>query len=126
MEPISTRIFSLRTPLAQIRRARFIVSSPPSLVIMGSRQPQRRRGRKKRHKTKRKNLSHHSETEQHTRTKLDRLWRYLSGETPKRLQSPFLCVDVRLDVRLSDGNVRANFLFGVSSLLREQSLGPVL
>ena len=38
-----------------------------------------------------KSLSSNSETEHRPRTKLDRLWRYLSGETPTRLQSPFLC-----------------------------------
>jgi hypothetical protein len=46
-----------------------------------------------------KSLSSNSETEHRPRTKLDRLWRYLSGETPTRLQSPFLRLDVRLYVR---------------------------
>ena len=97
METISTRVISLRTPFAQIRRA-FGSSSrrhPRSSWGLGS-----RTRRKKRHKTKRKkSLSSHSETEHRPRTKLDRLWRYLSGETPTRLQSPFLCVDVRVYVR---------------------------
>ena len=97
METISTRIFSLRTPFAQIRRAFGSSSRRHPRSSMGSRQPHRR---KKRHKTKRKkSLSSRSETEHRPRTKLDRLWRYLSGETPTRLQSPFLCVDVRLYVR---------------------------
>jgi|TARA_B110000483_G_scaffold117319_1_gene141975 hypothetical protein len=71
--------------------------------------------KKKAQNEEKKSLSSNSETEHRPRTKLDRLWRYLSGETPTRLQSPFLCVDVRLYVRNqqknSDGNVRANFLF---------------
>ena len=93
---IDARYFALKSVRTNSPRLWFIVSSPPSLV-MGSRQPH---GRKKRHKTRRKkSLSSHSETEHRPRTKLDRLWRYLSGETPTRLQSPFLCVDVRLYVR---------------------------
>lgn len=93
---IDARYFALKSVRTNSPRLWFIVSSPPSLV-MGSRQPTRR---KKRHKTKRKkSLSSHSETEHRPRTKLDRLWRYLSGETPTRLQSPFLCVDVRVYVR---------------------------
>ena len=93
---IDARYFASYSVRTNSPRFWFIVSSPPSLV-MGSRQPHRR---KKRHKTKRKkSLSSHSETEHRPRTKLDRLWRYLSGETPTRLQSPFLCVDVRLYVR---------------------------
>lgn len=93
---IDARYFALKSVRTNSPRFWFIVSSPPSLV-MGSRQPHRR---KKRHKTKsKKSLSSNSETEHRPRTKLDRLWRYLSGETPTRLQSPFLCVDVRLYVR---------------------------
>ena len=93
---IDARYFALKSVRTNSPRLWFIVSSPPSLV-MGSRQPH---GRKKRHKTRRKkSLSSHSETEHRPRTKLDRLWRYLSGETPTRLQSPFLCVDVRVYVR---------------------------
>ena len=93
---IDARYFASCSVRTNSPRFWFIVSSPPSLVV-GSRQPH---GRKKRHKTKRKkSLSSHSETEHRPRTKLDRLWRYLSGETPTRLQSPFLCVDVRVYVR---------------------------
>ena len=55
--------------------------------------------KKKAQNEEKKSLSSNSETEHRPRTKLDRLWRYLSGETPTRLQSPFLCVDVRLYVR---------------------------
>ena len=97
METISTRVISLRTPFAQIRRA-FGSSSrrhPRSSWGLGSR-TEEKKGTKQGEK---KSLSSHSETEHRPRTKLDRLWRYLSGETPTRLQSPFLCVDVRLYVR---------------------------
>ena len=51
---IDARYFALKSVRTNSPRLWFIVSSPPSLV-MGSRQPH---GRKKRHKTKRKNLSH--------------------------------------------------------------------
>ena len=97
METISTRIFSLRTPFAQIRRAFGSSSRRHPRSSWGLAAAAQKK--KKAQNEEKKSLSSNSETEHRPRTKLDRLWRYLSGETPTRLQSPFLCVDVRLYVR---------------------------